>query len=1018
MRKKITLLILVLPILLILTVFTATKTAQLSYSVPASGIEIKNKPENGTFVLDLSQQDGFELDVTVSPYLAKNKSYEVMLSAVDGAQFASLVYDKEKKTVRADGVGQAKITVISADGGFKDSALVVVDSSRALSLSPVIKDGDGKALSIENGAALSSGAEYFLSADIYPASYDGGAVLWESSDDTVLSVNEYTGHAVALLSGTAVVTATLREYGGGSEQESFKRSFNVSVSAPQDRLLANGKQSAEIILSGSAAETEFFVETDGSSAQSVGLTDKGAGRLTDFSIEELSANKFRVTARFSPGSDFSLYAECGGKTAEIKIKPRQFGFAIFGAYGTDGGEAYQRLNTASVYYALPAYYDADVSYALSCSDGDLQTVDVANGVGWVKSEHSDEGEITFAAYKNGIEIAKQSLRIKTVTPVSALSFAKSREDTGLGESYVYGGYDLKNGEYSSALMPLDVSFLSMGLYTDFDGQNAELGFEVSGGAQLEYKDGKPCLSFSNVSKAVREIKVKVYWLYAEYFGTDKASEFTFICASGGVNVADYASLKKASEDGRELVLQDDIMLGREGAGAEEIKNYVTAVPTSYDWRYYRNIGYSSAPEIYFALEFKNDVYGNGRTLNAEYITQAKDKAGKPLLFKGPLDFVSIGVAAVKAQDNAAFLVRTEGVKINNVVLKGCSDESLIENGTQDLTRLDYTGTVLEICADAEITESRISNGRTVVRVFGGAQAAQPVVSAASEVNAASERVTVNLEKCVLSCAREFILKIGSNRVIDTEETEAALFSPQKLLRADGTAYDPYQNNLEDSYFTENYLIADVTLKNSVLYKSGLFSVGMETHFSGPMLDGKFGYLSHENWRDLSATSFATALRLEGDVRFYDWKRLDEVDCSTLIETLGGADAYLTLDIAQMFQKINKLYPEKYADIYATVNRRKYVHGGIACYGGGSNYANLDFSAYTGESLKDFKINLSVLSEGESKLSVSYLQGLLLSAAAGNEDFRFLVLGADSAGSAEAQARELENGSAFSWLYNL
>ena len=77
-----------------------------------------------------------------------------------------------------------------------------------------------------------------------------------------------------------------------------------------------------------------------------------------------------------------------------------------------------------------------------------------------------------------------------------------------------------------------------------------------------------------------------------------------------------------------------------------------------------------------------------------------DVSANASVFDGPLYFVSAGgVASVMAQDNIVFLVRTDGIVVDNVVLKGCKDESLYKDGKFELSYLNYTGTTLEIMAD-------------------------------------------------------------------------------------------------------------------------------------------------------------------------------------------------------------------------------------------------------------------------------------------------------------------------------
>ena len=160
--------------------------------------------------------------------------------------------------------------------------------------------------------------------------------------------------------------------------------------------------------------------------------------------------------------------------------------------------------------------------------------------------------------------------------------------------------------------------------------------------------------------------------------------------------------------------------------------------------------------MYYVIEFKNDVYGNGYSLNAEYFTNAQDGSGTPLLYRGPLDFVSFGeVADVAAQDNISYLVRTDGVTLYNVVLLGCGDSSLEEDGQYKLENLNNIGTVLEVNADCDILNCRVRNGRTVVRAYGGNRDGENyfIESLSQNKGCDGERINVRIEGCILSQGR-------------------------------------------------------------------------------------------------------------------------------------------------------------------------------------------------------------------------------------------------------------------------
>ena len=417
--------------------------------------------------------------------------------------------------------------------------------------------------------------------------------------------------------------------------------------------------------------------------------------------------------------------------------------------------------------------------------------------------------------------------------------------------------------------------------------------------------------------------------------------------------------------------------------------------------------------MYYVIEFKNDVYGNGYSLNAEYFTNAQDGSGTPLLYRGPLDFVSFGeVADVAAQDNISYLVRTDGVTLYNVVLLGCSDSSLEEDGQYKLENLNNIGTVLEVNADCDILNCRVRNGRTVVRAYGGNRDGENyfIESLSQNKGCDGERINVRIEGCILSQGREFLLKIGANRVLRAgaqNGTEPALTDASGKPYAvpsvsDGNAY------LGDEYFYRMYVMTDVTLKDSVLETSGLFSVGLETNFSGVVLaeNSSESGVNFEGWAGTGGTSFASVLRLEGDVRMYDWKDISLIDSSTLI---NSQLPQFKLDIGGMLEFAMNYDPDAYGDILVSQDGKQVVHGGIAVYGGGRNYTQVDLTGLNGEltDFSEYSVNISILTNSDDAEMAD--QGGFLPLAAGTQDFRFYMYGSGSANSYRKQLADAAAG---------
>ncbi|MEG2454096.1 MAG: hypothetical protein RSB20_04440, partial [Clostridia bacterium] len=781
----------------------------------------------------------------------------------------------------------------------------------------------------------------------------------------------------------------------------------------------NGSDTGAIFAKSGASQVVCFVENLSPNIDNIVLSGGGANILSHrFDAIEGSTTQYKLIINFAENHEnkivFNLKLQNENVSQSVEVTFSDYFFNIFNKYHTSlDNQIFQKQNSKVQYVVEENLVDENVTFKWNANNTNvLRLVEQDNGRSCT-IEALSEGEcaITVSAFKGLEKLSEITVNklITIVSPVTSLLIDKNSVTYGIGNMLAFGNTEIKSGSYVKIKPEVNLLFKTPQGFKKYFGE--DVVFESSDKSILQEYVTLDGLKLNIIGNGIATLTAK--WKYAEYFGDNVSASIAVNCVDNGVNVSSYADLKRATDDGKAVVLQKNIMLGKQNASIDELKLMACELPTNYNWKYYQNLE-QARPSVKYLIEFKNNVHGNGFSIDADYITQAKDSVGKPKLFSGPLNFVAISTASVKAQDNIVFLVRKDNVLIDNVVLKGCSDESLSDAGQLNLSKLNYVGTTLELMGDTRITNCRINNGRNVVRIFGGDTTnSTQIVKTASEVDVQKERVTVKIESCILSNAREFILKIGSNRAISSSGLTAADYKVATLNRLDGTPYNQFANNLADKGFVDNYLIADVTLKNSVLATSGLFSIGMETHFSGEML-GNGSMIS--SWQGIAATSFATALRFEGDVKMLDWKIIENVDSSTLIETTGDAKPFLTLDIAKMLTKVFANGGNEYQQLLSKFDGKDYVHGGIAVYGGGYNYANFDFSKFDGEMPYDYKINLSILAEGiTNQDDPLYLQGTMLPLAAGKQDFRFLIYGQNSKNNLQKQINMIADGSAYSWI---
>lgn len=990
MKKKIIALIMIIPIVFLIALFSVGKAAGVYADIPVTGIQITTQNEDGFIDVDVADYDPIAFLAQVQPVNARNQKYSFEISGVGGDE-APDGFEIIDGKLHIDNVGKVKITAISAEKGFKDSVIVSAYSTKVLNIFPLvnrIEDG-GEIVEIEVGDEIVEieGGDYVFGAKLYPENLSGGTRIFEEvGGNHILKLNAVTGVAQALFSGETQIRITCPE-----GREGLEKILTVKVNVDTDStgFAVNGKSSgAKVTVKNKATTAKLFVESKNDALEISDLTLPES--VTASGIERISKNKFVLTLSFDKEfSDEEISGKVGA--TDFSLEFTEYNLDVRTSYyDGEGDEIKQKNNTKVTYVAYSeSDDDADVNFEI-IKGADVITLERHGQFANITATKRGSAKIKITAEHDGKVIKEIEKTICVVPNVYSMEFADSAKEYGIENILTIGGKNPKGRQDARTIFVRVVTEAGAETFTD----------EFMNVAFSDDKEFFTCKTKSeeNADAISAEIRAKGTGLttlnaqlteYNQYFGTNICAKIRLRAVKDGRNVGNYEELKKATEAGGIVVLTSDVMLGVKNDGTvmteDELKKDVKKFTTTYDKTYLDNIGENDEnKKVQYLIEFKNHVYGNGFEINADKFTQCKDATGLPKIFKGPLNFVAISSASVKGQDNISFLVRTDNVLINNVVLKGCSDDSLLEeDGQFNLSKLNYVGTTLEIAKSAKLLNSRVSNGRTVVRIFaGGSTMGSPVVKDESAFNVQDEKINVHIESCVLSNAREFILKIGSNRALkQTNEVQRKLRKEK-----DNEYYSPYdESNKTDKYFNDNYLINDVTLKNSVLETSGLFSVGMETHFSGEFLLG--GTIT--TWEGCAATSYASALRIVGDVKMLDWKNLSNVDSSTLIEVTGDANPWLSMNVAEMMKEVAKVKSEC-RDIILNVGGTEYVHGGIAFYGGGYNYSYLDLTEANDETKQFgvYDVNISVLENSKDENIRN--QGKMLPQAAGAGDFRFYL----------------------------
>ena len=884
---------------------------------------------------------------------------------------------------------------------------------------------------------ITVGDEFSVLATVLPNDALDKNVRFSSSDNTIVQINALTGACRAISSGRVTLKATLENGLNGKLEKTFEIvvmpnnssnpiSFN-GVENFTDNIFAENFSAVMQVNFTDLHEIGFTLSKDdivlnyNNQEANVNLdaisNENGIYKYT-INITNISVDEFNLSASLN----YDNYAEYTSKIKLNKIvdlNDLEVSLTNFKEYVKQDeptGFSVEILPSDFTGYEINTYF-VDNKLVLAKSGNEFYYQGSTECVDELKVEISFEGEIIKTITK----------RVEVLNPPVALEFAINPSEYGIEELPTFGNEKIVLGEYQEKHTTFD--FATSVNLEDIEFVSLDEGIAKFVDDELEIlNEGK--------------VTIKATERKSSLLGYPLTCELEIRCVKG-VEVSTYEELVQATEAEKQVVLTNDIMLGKElirvnndgsktqlysdSECASILQSEVKQMPTSWEWNYYKyGKGYTEPPKVNYIIKFTNNLYGNGYTLNANNITNMVDGSGGlyPFaVFRGPLSLVELPEAKVRAQDNICFIA-TDNVVLNNVELIGSNLGGL---STTDLTALDYVGTVLEVMGDnVKIVNSKIKNGRTCVRVYG-------------KESGNFEKINVLIESCEISYGREFLIKMGTNKKLPgkfPENTDLDLSNgslPESVWEDcspsiksedesktyrhfnDATLTESQYNALVEEYKNDSdfqsLIQTRLTVKNCVLHTSGLFSIGLESSFAGPALDGaKYGdnyNFSDLGWVDIAGTSYPTQLNLEGDVKIYDWKKLSNIDSSKLIE-----GSLLNFDLAEM---LKNMYEEgDLTEIITTDGTHEYAHGGIVMYGGGNNYCLINNNMSDKDDYLNFTIILDALKVSSSNSLEAQLMKLL-KYASGREDFRFLMCGKNSNLNYYQQLLELESGDAYNYL---
>ena len=986
MTKKLILLVLAFPLLLMVCLFATTESVSLSISIPVSGIEIIG---NEVVYLSLDDNEKYFVDYVIYPTNAENAEVTMTTEKIGDDRLAEL--DFEDGYIVPRSVGRAKVYINTVDGGYKDSFIVQVDSNRLQSIECSVAKSD-----IYVGDTLS------ITTTFVPATALNKVIKYSSDNENVAKVNN-----------RGIITGV----GRGSAKITIKSADNEQIFDTID-IQVNNKDILDLGQSNITSwnlEGSISLSVDTLESYTVSYLAKdslGNDRSDIVNLELDEANKdngqlalnYEITDSTFVGTiivditiktenDFSLT-----KSATINIVDELEAHFI-----SSQTPNYLVGEFNALLFVLDPY-DADVSYDVA-SNNDNVIVQMNDDLLMVYGQKAGVSTITLTITSNYTN--NQSIQISTDVVIAPRGFIinENANSYGIEGIHTIAQY---NPDSTKTAHTLSLSYSKKSDKSDVgEGFLDNLTFVSSKPEKVEIDEtGKITIKDSTMNEVVEFKGVYSYGTYKL-----ETQPIKIKCVGGAWDVDNYLELLEAVNSNKEVVLQGNI---KDDFGYDENGNLVYSLMTStYDCDYYTNKGLSK-PKVKVLLNIRKNVYGNGYEINADKITNKLDANGQlqnDAIFRGPLNFVALtdssengGAVSVKGQDNVVFAVY-ENVTLSNVELKSC-DLNSGDSSSYDLSDLNYAGTTVEVLGDnVNIEYSRISNGRTVLRVFG-------------DINDSDKNIHLNIKNSVLQNGREFIIRMGSNKFVTGTLENSSVNLPNSSLSS-FPAHITYDNMSasEKLAYEEEFIRTYVNVKNCAFRNSGIFSIGIDSHFSGGLLADGENFLNNAKynemlagWKDLAKTSYGAKLTFEEDVRIYDWKKLDNVDSSTLIEVMGFNDGSMfgsmELNVKDLVRELSE--QDNYASILVKYNNEDYVHGGIAFFGGGKNYGVFDYTNYTSHTLSGYTVALS-------GTSVQYL-----TMAAGDQPFYFLLHDMTSSFSPQQQENLLKTNEAYSFvspLYN-
>lgn len=192
MIKMIILLMLCLPLIIMLCLFTTTSVVSIAVDIPVGGIEIVS---DDIVELDLDRGDSFTVEYTISPTEASNTSITFSFEEIPGEKLAEFSVDGS--TITPTSSGSAKVIVETVDGGYRDSFIVMVYTNGVESI-----------VSTPGSSVITVGETTEITTVYSPARPNDESLTYRVKDGEGIVTVSNSGKIHGIGLGTAVIEVT------------------------------------------------------------------------------------------------------------------------------------------------------------------------------------------------------------------------------------------------------------------------------------------------------------------------------------------------------------------------------------------------------------------------------------------------------------------------------------------------------------------------------------------------------------------------------------------------------------------------------------------------------------------------------------------------------------------------------------------------------------------------------------------------------------------------------------------